>query len=334
MRITRETLLKLARDTAAQRSRADRGITCIYLSGSLRRDDPLLGGTADIDLFFVHDHAPQAAREIVRLSDEIHLDISHLDETIFRQPRHLRADAWVGSYLCDNPIILYENHHWFEYTQASVNAQFYRPDYVYERSRPLAETARQNWLKIQTGSVSPGPQKILAFFTCLEKATNAIACLSGVPLTERRFLLNFPQRAQVINRPDLASALLTLVMDNPVPEETWQGWMENWQSAFRTASALTDCPARLHPSRRTYYQKAALAMRPDHPEAAAWIILRTWTYCLCTLPDDTSLRQAWDAAMKVLKFDETQITEKLTALDAYLDSVEENLDLWAKNNGV
>ena len=50
MRITREALLKLAHEAAVQRARVNREITCIYLTGSLLSEAPLLGGTTDIDL--------------------------------------------------------------------------------------------------------------------------------------------------------------------------------------------------------------------------------------------------------------------------------------------
>jgi hypothetical protein len=46
MRITRDLLLKAARDSAAQRLRADRRLVCIFLTGSLLQKDPLLGGAA------------------------------------------------------------------------------------------------------------------------------------------------------------------------------------------------------------------------------------------------------------------------------------------------
>ena len=58
MRINRETLLKIARDTTAQRTRADRGIQAVYLSGALLEEEYLLGRTADIDLTFIHIDAP------------------------------------------------------------------------------------------------------------------------------------------------------------------------------------------------------------------------------------------------------------------------------------
>ena len=91
MRLTREALLKIARDTAAQKVRISRRILCIYLTGSLLTPDPFLGGTTDIDLIFIHDSEPIQPREIVRLTDEIHLDIGHYDQAVFHQPRHLRG---------------------------------------------------------------------------------------------------------------------------------------------------------------------------------------------------------------------------------------------------
>jgi len=335
MRITRETLFKIARDTAIQRSRADRRITCIYLTGSLRRNDPLLGGTADIDLFIIHDSEPLIEREMVRLSDEVHLDIAHLSGEVYQQPRHLRADPWVGGYLCDNPIVLHDQAHWFEFTQASVNAQFYRPDYVIERAEPLAEIARQTWINLHAGTIEPGPQKLMAYLSTLEKSANAITCLTGVPLTERRFLLNYPQRAQLIDRPGLASGLVDLLTgDQPISEETWQTWLVGWNSAYQEAGKIETCPPRLHPCRQAYYERSVLSLHNDHPEAALWLLLRTWTAALCSLPDNATHRLPWEAALQTLQLAEEHFTLRLAALDAYLDSVEETLDVWSKTNGV
>ncbi|MFN7037533.1 MAG: hypothetical protein ACK4SN_14335, partial [Bellilinea sp.] len=114
MRITLEALHKAARESAERYARRDRSLVCIYLTGSLLGDEPLLGGTTDIDLIFVHTTLPPYGREIVRLTDEIHLDIAHLPQSVFQQPRRLRADTWIGSFLCANPIPLHDLGHWFE----------------------------------------------------------------------------------------------------------------------------------------------------------------------------------------------------------------------------
>ena len=49
MRITKEALLKAARESAEKSSRRNRDLVCIYLTGSLLSETPLLGGTTDID---------------------------------------------------------------------------------------------------------------------------------------------------------------------------------------------------------------------------------------------------------------------------------------------
>ncbi|MDZ4158456.1 MAG: hypothetical protein U1B80_01585, partial [Anaerolineaceae bacterium] len=133
MRITRELLLKLARTTAANRLLANRSVLCVYLTGSLLDDEPLLGGTADIDLIFIHDSQPPAAREVERISNEVHLDIAHLSQENFQHTRRLRTDPWFGSFLCASPIVLHDTHHWFDFIQASVCSQFHDPEYVVRR---------------------------------------------------------------------------------------------------------------------------------------------------------------------------------------------------------
>jgi len=55
MRVTREILLKQARENAKLLTAKDRGIICVYLTGSLLKDDPFIGGITDIDLICVHD---------------------------------------------------------------------------------------------------------------------------------------------------------------------------------------------------------------------------------------------------------------------------------------
>ncbi|MEW6444986.1 MAG: hypothetical protein AB1479_02980, partial [Pseudomonadota bacterium] len=59
MRVTRDTLIRIAKETAQERAFNDRDIVAAYLTGSLvDQPDPMLGGAADIDLIFVHAAAP------------------------------------------------------------------------------------------------------------------------------------------------------------------------------------------------------------------------------------------------------------------------------------
>ncbi len=334
MRITRETLLKIARETATQRVRTNRHLLCIYLTGSLLGDEALLGGTADIDLVFVHDSMPLQEREVVRVSDDVHLDIAHHAQSVYHQPRNLRKNPWIGSYLCNSPLALHDMQHWFEFTQASVSAQFDLPVNVLERARPLADSARQTWFELQAGECLADPHTVWAYIKALENVANAIACLSGPPLTERRFLLNFPQRAEAIDRPGLASGLIDLFTERQPDVHEWEQWLGAWRETFSSASQRDEAPASLHPCRRSYYERAIHTLKEDHPQAALWLLARTWTRALTCLEEENEHLAAWKELTLALGLGDEQLEARLEQFDAYLDTVEETLDQWAKSNGI
>jgi hypothetical protein len=66
---------------------------------------------------------------------------------------------------------------------------------------------------------------------------------------------------------------------------------------------------------------------------ALWPLWRTWTHILCALPADTPQRAAWQKAGEQLGLLGAAFAEKIAALDAYLDMVEEILENWARENG-
>jgi len=329
MRITRDTLLKTAHDTAAQRARASRDILCIYLTGSLTTEQPLLGGVTDIDLIIVHSSEPTVEREVVRLTDEVSLDIAHYSQRIYQRPRQLRTNAWIGSFLAEDPLQLYDVAHWFEFTQASAAAQFHEPENVIARARPLAESARQTWLDLE--GTPESNQRLRSYLNAVEQAGNAVACLSGSPLTERRFLLGLPARASAIGRPGLADGLADLFTpQQALAAEQWTELNQAWQNALNAAAALPDAPARLQPARRLYYERAAAALQEEKPAAALWIMLRTWSLAvLAGVPDAD-----WQTACHTLELDDAHFAFRLSALDGYLDGVEEAQDEYIKANGI
>lgn len=334
MRITREKLLKLAQTQVALRVMQNRRLICIYLTGSMLDESPLLGGSADIDLFFVHDTPPPQPREIVPLSEEVHLDIAHVSQEQFQQPRSLRRDPWLGGYLCQNPIVLHDRGHWFEFVQAGVCAHFYRPENVLLRVQPLLDSARQGWLELHGGGISDFAEQMGRYLQALEQTGNAIACLSGPPLTERRFLMQFPQRTRAIGRPELSAGLVSLLSGGaelPAEEEAPR-WFGAWQTALADAGSTNTCPLALHPARLAYYTRAVQALWAEMPAAALWIVLRTWCAALRCLPDGHSARPALETLCAELSLNPLQ--ERLEALDVYLDTVEEIIERWAKENGL
>jgi len=333
MRITRETLLKIARDTAAQRVRTSRRIVCIYLTGSVLADEPLIGGTADIDLVCVHDSEPPMRREVVRLVDEVHLDIGHYPQSDFGQPRHLRQDPWLGPYITSHPLLLHDMAHWFDFAQAAITAQFNTPENVLARAHAFSDTARQTWLNLRlSGEVTP--EQVWGYLRALENSGNAIAALSGAPLTERRFWLGLPARAEAVGRPGLATGLLDLLLPEALPAGDWQSWQPHWQNAMAAATQSPLCPARLHPARLPYYLRSAAALFEPSPAAAAWLALRTWTQAAALFPADSAGLAPWRSVLASLGLDAAGFSARLDAFDAYLDSLEETLDTWGKENGI
>ena len=334
MRITREWLMRITKKKVFEMTYSNRHIICAYLTGSMLLDQPFLGGTTDIDLVSVHDSEPEIEREILPICDEVHLDISHLSYEKFNQPRRLRTDPWIGSFLCQGPLQLYDSKHWFEYTQASVCAQFHRPEYIIERAMPFVENARKIWMDINADILPPGPQKTYSYLKSLEYAANAIACLTHVPLTERRLVMDLPKVAQRIGRPGLASGLIDLFTSEPIPQEEWEDYLKFWQNALSTVGNRDNCPVRLHPGKKPYYESATAVMYDDYPSTSIWILLRTWTNALCFLSESTPTRKRWQKLCAQLKLDDENFDQRITELDHYLDTVEESLDIWAKQNGI
>jgi hypothetical protein len=333
MRITRDLLLKNVNDTVAQRTRADRSILSVYLSGSLLGDDYLLGGSADIDLAFIHLDDPSQEREIVRLTDDVHLDIAHYSQKVFRHPRSLRQHPWLGPTIFSCKVI-YDPQHFMDFAQASVRGQFDLPETVLSRVHSQLEHARQMWLGFDTQMPpDPGPQDVSRFLRAVDHAANAIASLSGAPLTERRFLLDFPTRAEAINRPNFQPALLGIVGAPYVDAAALLSWLEDWQAAY-TALPPASTPARLHPHRRNYYQLAMRAMlQGGQPHAALWPMLRTWSLSTGLLPADSPCQPAWRAACERLGLLGVKLPERIQALDAFLDMAEEAVERWAQSAG-
>jgi hypothetical protein len=332
MRITRDTLLKIAQDTVSRQVRANREILAAYLCGSVLNDEFLLGGTADIDLVFVHNDQPPEPREIIRLSDEAHLDIAHHYEREYRQPRHLRADPWLGPTL-NACKALYDPRHFLDFTQASVRSQFDRPDTVLQRARSSAGRSRQIWTDLQMLPGEPGAKEFNSYLRAIGHVANAITGLNGPPLTERRFLLGFPARAAALNRPGLYAGLLGLLGAPNISTDTLWGWLAMWQTAYHTLPA-EKTPPRLHLDRSAYYHKAfeALLSNPQ-PQAVLWPLLRTWSLAASLLPPQSDEFRDWHEAVTQAGLLGPNFAERLEALDAYLDLVDETLEEWARANG-
>lgn len=333
MRITPALLHKIARDTVAKRTRRDRSLLAVYLAGSLFAGDPLLGGTADIDLFFIHDERVSPEREIQRLTDEVHLDIAHHGREDYNQARTLRQHPWLG-YGIINCMIMHDPRHFMDFTQASVRGQFNQPENVLSRVQNQAEHARQIWLELHDRKGEPGLEQVSNYLRAVGQAANTVACLTGQPLTDRRFLLQFPERAAAVGRPGLYAGLVGLLGGIQIEAEGLKSWIEAWEGAFLAIPPDKATP-RLHPDRFAYYRRAFdKLVGSESPQDVLWPLLRTWLKAVKLLPDNGPHVDKWRETFSEVGLLGAGFREKVAALDAYLDNVEELLDEWGQARGI
>ena len=335
MRVTRESLIRIAKETAQERAFNDRDLIAAYLTGSLvsSETDPLLGGTADIDIIFVHAEEPKHRREFVKLTPDFHLDISHRAKAEFKRPRELRLDPWLGWEMYD-PLLLYEREKFFEFIQAGLRAgfEFNAPAPALQRSRLLLSHARGIWRELLLLGDPVTPKDVAQYMKALYHAVNAVAELSGPPLQERRLLLEFPSRAETAQRAGMTDGLLDLLGALNLDPSSIDGWLADWKLAFEAAMENNRVDPRIHPARLNYYEKAIKALLAgETPHAALWPLLQTWTLAVDVLPDQTG---AWTSAFDQLGFTSARMEEHVNGLDQYLDEVEILLDELATQHGL
>jgi hypothetical protein len=336
MRVTRESLIRIAKETAQERAYNDKDILAAYLTGSLLSDrDPLLGGTADIDLVFVHKQPPAQSRSFIKLSPDIHVDLMRRSKEEFKAPRELRADPWLGYEMYD-PLLLYERERFFDFVQASLRAgfEFEQAPLTLQRCRTLYSQARKHWTPLMLNAGAPmGAGEVMQYLQALYLAANAVAELSGPPIAERRLLLEFPARAEALERPGLQAGLIGLLGASSLEPVRMEEWLLDWKTAFAAAGSDARVDARIHPARFNYYDKAIRAMlESGNASTAIWPLVYTWTLAAAVLQGEQA--RAWQAAFKSLGLLGTAFGERLQGLDQYLDEIEILLDEVAAANGI
>jgi hypothetical protein len=335
VRITKELLISTAKDTVKRRTFGGGGdIVCAYITGSLTFEDPLIGGSTDIDLIFVHALDSQQRREIVPIADDFHLDIAHYPQTVFSQPRELRTDAWIGGFFCHYPIVVEDNNHWFDYVRSGVFAHFFQPPNILQRVRPFADTARKIWMDLNMQKEEDHHRVIQQYLQAIKSAANAIACLTSVPLTDRRLIPDFQRSAEAVKMPGLSGGLADLLLPADPIEPNWETWVDNWEIAFSSYQQKENPSPSFAPCRRLYYKNAILEFSELNSPAALWILLRTWSHMAAELSQNSVSQHGFDDLLKLLLLDKDNFSARLSALDQFLDVVEETIDTWQMSAGI
>ena len=333
MRITRDMLFKIAQDTVAERAKKDSSIIAAFLVGTVLEGEPLLGGTTDIDLVFVYSSVSQY-REIIRLTEDVHLDILHRAKSQYEPARELRLEPWIGTtiYACKP---LYDPEHFLDFIQANVRGLFNHPYNVLGVATLLLESARNTWLRFHNQPPEHGPEQVWEFLLALENVANAIACLSGPPLTERRFLQHFPARAEEAGLPGLYHGLLGLLGGTELDADDIESWLLHWEEVYDGVGELANPPVQLHTHRRAYYRRAFdELLTKEPPQAALWPILRTWTMAVRLLSPSGLHQTPWQRVLEQLNLTGDGFEKRLVGLDTYLDLVEEIFEKWSQGSEI
>lgn len=326
MRITRDLLLNLARENSAKLIARDRGITCVYVAGSLLNEDPFLAGITDIDLFCIHDRPLTIAREVIRINADVHLDVAHYSQEAFAPARKLRTDPWLGGLLARGPLVLHDPFHWLDYTRSAGTAQFNHPENISERVRTFLSPARLTWQSLQDGNVPQGVKRVQALLDVVRNSANAAASMTGSPLPLRRLFLELPQRSTWAGMSELAGELVQSFTSESVTDDHWTDWFAGWENAYDQLNESAKAPVTLNPSRKNYYLKAIKGLAEERPAAALWILLITWTRMAAELPKSGEPYKAWQSLCRQLELDNKNITARMELLDGALDRIEESLD--------
>ncbi len=332
MVIERSTLLKIARDTAAQRLAVRPSLVSAYLTGSVAAGEPLLGEATDIDLIFI-DGNPPPAREVIRLTDQVALDIQYRAKAEYTNAKTLRTHPWRGPELCA-PFFLLDSTHFFELAQANVRGQFYRPDFVAARARAFVALARD---AVQVG-VLPGeegsaPLTVEALCQGLLYAANAIITLTGFPGAGRRLALKLDAATQKLRRPELYAEFIGILDPTPLARPEALGLLQDWAAAY--SAGQTEAEDLIHPARRTLYERGFRAqVEADLNAEMLWLMLYTWQALLKHLPSDSPHGDRWAAFLRQVGMGApAEFSARVGQVRAYVGRAAEAVEGWAEQNG-
>jgi hypothetical protein len=335
MRITQDLLHKIAREAVKQRQRSEPDLHAAYMIGSVLSESPLLGGVTDIDLVLVHKYQAPVDRETLALTGDVSLDILHKRQEDYSQPRKLRQDPWMGYPLTHNHILLFDTDHWLEFIQASVSADFHRPDNVLARTNRFLNEAREGWFSLVQTPSETHLDWLDRYLKVLSLGANALAGLIGPPLTTRRFLLTLNQRVQTLGVPNLLNGFFGLLGFSEDNRDSLAAWIEGCEADYEHMLKTATPPTHLTQCRQRYYMEGIRTLiQGETLDQAVWPLLRTWLDLQVAMPDPSPGLAVFQDCLTALSLTESQAGQKTEALDAYLDTLEINLESWANTYGI
>ncbi|KUK46353.1 MAG: hypothetical protein XD73_0774 [Anaerolinea thermophila] len=327
--------MDIARDHVKSQTFNNPDIACVFLIGSLTKDALFIGDATDIDLVFIHNTEPASAREVIPLADNYHLDILHFPRRIFNQPKDLRTDPWMGCLFCENPFVLYDTYHFYDFIRAGVFSNFFSPLNSLARSQYFYTRAREGWSALHRVDPLITVDSVHAYLQILWSAGNAIACLVGKPLPERSFLTKLEEVTTYLGRPGLASGLRDLYAIDDYSSFGWEDRIDMMKVAFQILAEKSYCPPEYSPARFQYYRSAILSYQQnERPDEALWVLLWTWSNVMHILPRKTAEVKDLKDICQEINLSQDTFPTRLEQLDTYLDALDTTIDDWKNISGI
>lgn len=330
--IERATLLKIARDAAQQRMVTRPSLISAYLTGSVAAAEPLMGEATDIDLVLIDAATPAAAREVVRLTDQVALDVQYRGKDEYANPKSLRVHPWLGPELAE-PLFLIDRTHFFELAQASARGQFHRPEYVAARARTFLAWARgELHIGLLPGAEPETFVTLGGLCQAMLYAANAAISLTGFPGASRRLTMKLEAAAGKLRRLDLHGEFLALLRSELAPERA-EALLADWQAAYRAGQTATD--ELIHPARRTIYERGFRAhIQADRAAEALWLMLATWNAAMRHMPAGSGQAERWASFLDTLGLATPEaFGERVQQAVDYVTLVDGLVEDWAERNG-
>jgi hypothetical protein len=327
--ITRERLIELAEREAEKRGQRRR-LVAAYVVGTVATGDPLLAGSADVDIVMIHSEPPLRDREVVTLSPDVHLDLHHYDRARYGQPRELRIDPDLGPSLC-RAIRVFDPDHFFDWVQAGACAQFDLPSQRVTRGRTLLARAREKREALRADSVAA-----LNFTTAAFDGANAAMMVSGLPCSGRRLIPDLRARFEQLDRLDLFRHLIELFKADQADSTSVADWIADWAKAYDRLMSEGADPLK-QPARRDYFLRAFHELADaGQPEAIMPLLIMHWPGIDGEAEGEPELSAEYRGYQDLLRATDLmpdQMESRKHDLEATLDEMEMFLEDWAERHG-
>jgi hypothetical protein len=338
--IEHSTLLKLARDYAARKASEQPSLKAIVLTGSVARGEPPLGDAVDLDILLIGDYPPEPPHEIVRLSDYVFVDATHIPTSDYADRKAIRTHHFTGSALND-ALILYDPRHYFDILQAAIRAPYNRADHIYARARSAYNAAMQVFDRLSLYREDPPPDPLSFDLLHDLRQTLYLAANTLLPLVSqtqsqsagaRKLMVRFEAAARESN-PNLYSQFLESLGVHDVDSNAVEGLLHDWVALYKAASQRGSDDRLIHPFKRGYYDRGFRALIAEgHAINILWLLEETLSACARRLDP---LPEAWlNFCCLTHKSNGAEFSERVRATESFLSEIDQTLNHWADQESV